>query len=147
MSYAYGMRLDDDSNAITVIDEDEQTAVTTGYVNGEYVEFSGGGGGSSDLSIATVTIVNNKDTTITVVSNDTPIVVEANELGEGTPAMVFPALSADIEAGTSTQFKVPLYKGNCYWDMEWSSTYSVTGDITDYEGTLLITGDGTITYE
>ena len=43
MAYAYGMRFDDDSNAITVIDEDNQTAVTTGYINGEYVEFDGGG--------------------------------------------------------------------------------------------------------
>ena len=42
MSYAYGMRFDDDSNAITVIDEDNQTAVTTGYIDGEYVEFAGG---------------------------------------------------------------------------------------------------------
>lgn len=42
MAYAYGMRFDDDSNAITVIDEDNQTAVTTGYINGEYVEFDGG---------------------------------------------------------------------------------------------------------
>lgn len=42
MAYAYGMRFDDDSNAITVIDEDNQTAVTTGYINGDYVEFGGG---------------------------------------------------------------------------------------------------------
>ena len=41
MAYAYGMRFDDDSNAITVIDEDNQTAVTTGYIDGEYVEFGG----------------------------------------------------------------------------------------------------------
>lgn len=58
MSYAYGMRFDDDSNAITVIDEDNQTAVTTGYIDGEYVEF-GGGGGSSDFSTAELTVVNN----------------------------------------------------------------------------------------
>ncbi len=41
MAYAYGMRFDDDSNAITIIDEDNQTAVTTGYINGEPVEFGG----------------------------------------------------------------------------------------------------------
>lgn len=39
MAFAYGMRFDDDSNAITVIDEDNQSATTTGYINGEYVEF------------------------------------------------------------------------------------------------------------
>ena len=40
MGYAYGMRLDTDSNAITFIDEENQTANTKGYINGEYVEFS-----------------------------------------------------------------------------------------------------------
>ena len=35
MAYAYGMRFDDNSNAITVIDEDNQTAVTTGYIDGD----------------------------------------------------------------------------------------------------------------
>ena len=44
MEYSYGMRFDGDSNAITTIDETEMTAVTKGFVNGEYVEFSGGGG-------------------------------------------------------------------------------------------------------
>lgn len=41
--YSYGARIDKDSNAVTVIDETEKTATTKGYVNGEYVEFSGGG--------------------------------------------------------------------------------------------------------
>lgn len=53
MIYSYGARIDHDSNAITVIDEENKTAITTGYVNGEYVEF---GGGSSDFSTAEVTI-------------------------------------------------------------------------------------------
>lgn len=56
MIYSYGARVDDNSNAITVIDEENETAVTTGYVNGEYVEFSGGG--SSDFSTATLTLNN-----------------------------------------------------------------------------------------
>lgn len=50
MAYVYGMRLDRDSNATTEIDEANRTARTTGYVNGEYVEFSGGGGGSAELA-------------------------------------------------------------------------------------------------
>lgn len=39
MVYSYGARFDDDSNAITVIDEENQTSNTTGYINGEYIEF------------------------------------------------------------------------------------------------------------
>lgn len=39
MGYAYGMRFDTDSNAITFIDEENRTSNTKGYINGEYVEF------------------------------------------------------------------------------------------------------------
>lgn len=52
MSYAYGMRFDDNSNAITVIDEENQTAVTTGYIDGEPVDFGGGG---TDLFVIRLT--------------------------------------------------------------------------------------------
>ena len=41
--YSFGMRFDNDSNAITTIDEVNETAITKGYVNGEYREFGGGG--------------------------------------------------------------------------------------------------------
>lgn len=50
MAFAYGMRFDDDSNAITVIDEENQSATTTGYINGEYIEFD-----SNPNSVQTVT--------------------------------------------------------------------------------------------
>lgn len=49
MIYSYGGRIDNDSNAITKIDEENRTAETKGYINGEYVEFAGGG--SSDCTI------------------------------------------------------------------------------------------------
>lgn len=55
MAYAYGMRFDDDSNAITVINEENQTAVTTGYINGEYVEF---GGNPNSVQTVTGTLAN-----------------------------------------------------------------------------------------
>lgn len=42
MIYGFGGRVDNDSNAVTMIDEENRTAETKGYVNGEYVEFSGG---------------------------------------------------------------------------------------------------------
>ena len=38
--YSYGMRYDNDSNAITVIDENAMTAITKGYVNGVQLDFS-----------------------------------------------------------------------------------------------------------
>ena len=37
--YEYGMRFDDDSNAITRIDEEARTAFSYGYINGEPVIF------------------------------------------------------------------------------------------------------------
>lgn len=43
MIYGFGGRIDNDSNAVTMIDEENRTAETKGYINGEFVEFSGGG--------------------------------------------------------------------------------------------------------
>lgn len=54
MIYSYGCRVDRDSNAITVIDEENRTAVTKGTINGVPVEF---GSGSSDFSTAEVTFL------------------------------------------------------------------------------------------
>ena len=53
-TYAYGSRLDDDSFAITYIDEETREATTRGAING--VEFESGGGESSDFSTAKITI-------------------------------------------------------------------------------------------
>lgn len=57
MIYGFGGRIDNDSNAVTMIDKENRTAETIGYVNGEYVEF----GGSSDFSTAEVTIIDPHD--------------------------------------------------------------------------------------
>ena len=48
MAVAYGTRINDDTNFITEIDLDNNTCETTGYIDGEAVDFSGGG--SSDFS-------------------------------------------------------------------------------------------------
>ena len=53
MIYGFGGRIDNDSNAVTMIDEENRTAETKGYVNGEYVEFTGGGGGGAEPLIVT----------------------------------------------------------------------------------------------
>ncbi len=81
MAYAYGMRFDDDSNAITRIDEENQTAVTTGHINGEYVEFSDNpnrvetitgtavnpfGNGNRDYYVNLARAIQNKNATVIV---------------------------------------------------------------------------------
>lgn len=55
MIYGFGGRIDNDSDAVTMIDEENRTAVTKGYINGEFVEFSSGGGGGAELLIVTHT--------------------------------------------------------------------------------------------
>lgn len=77
MSYSYGCRVDADSNAITVIDEENKTATTKGYVNGEYVEFGSGGGGASlptvkysaDLDTTSITCDTSFDDVVDLIQN------------------------------------------------------------------------------
>lgn len=103
-------------------------------INGEE---AGGGGGSSDFSTAEVTVVNNTGELINgsfVCVRDTPIstVVPLNTL----------------PFNSSTNFTVPLYKGNCAWKITSGTlNISVSGDIEWNSGsrTAFITGDGTIT--
>lgn len=51
MAYTFGARLDDDSYALTTIDEDQGTASTKGEINGVPFE---SGGGSSEIPTAEV---------------------------------------------------------------------------------------------
>lgn len=128
--YSFGMRFDNDSNAITTIDEVNETAVTKGYVNGEYVEF--GGGESSDFSTAEVTIGNSSASTIQMY-----LAYCDDEFG----VSVITSLSRDDER----EVIVPLYKGKaeCWVDSE---SVSITGDVSDEgDGYYTITGDCTIT--
>lgn len=131
MSYAYGMRFDDNSNAITVIDEDNQTAVTTGYINGEYVEFGGGGGGSSDLSNAVVTIDgDNVDACL-------PFCMD-----QGGMAAIFTPRK-QYSPGT---YEIALFKGAALIEIYNQATPVTSGSIEDFgDGMYLITGDCTIT--
>lgn len=127
-TYAYGMRFDDDSNAITVIDEENQTAATTGYINGEPVEFSGGGG-SSDFSTAEVLITNNT-------ANDVLCLIPL-VTNEGVNAL------GTLYSNDSGNVTIPLYTGTAILFID--SPVSITGDITEEDGLLHVTGDGTIT--
>lgn len=129
MAYAYGMRFDDDSNAITVIDEDNQTAVTTGYIDGEYVEF-GGGGGSSDFSTATITLINQGSEVYTAI----PV---ATDNGINISNYPFPT-------GTNT-YLMPLYKNRLAVFSSDDIIAEVSGSATYADGVLVVTGDCTIT--
>lgn len=148
MVYSYGARVDDNSNAITVIDEENETAVTTGYVNGEYVEFSGGG--SSDLSTATVTV------------NLTPpegVEIDATRLFTN-----FPFPTDDFEEGGYQDIvswydvdgKIPMIinKGKGFIDgigsrdgnyMVKLSEATISGNASYSDNKIVVTGDCTIT--
>lgn len=135
MAYAYGMRFDDDSNAITVIDEDNQTAVTTGYIDGEYVEF--GGGGSGPVSVAQMTVINNTDNTYQFggpagfTNEETEFSAAVSEIN------IFPG---------ENLIDMLLYNGQCMlntWEVEPSST---SGNIeSDTSTSFIITGDCSLT--
>lgn len=105
-----------------------------------------GCGGSSDFSIAEVTVVNNSQMEAYAVGN-CPAVFEANEIGEGSPATVYYTLPT-VPAEATVVFHVPLYKGTCVWGNSpfgETTTHSVSGNIDTSMGMYLITGDGTIT--
>ena len=98
-----------------------------------------GGGGSSDFSTATVVIDNTNN--ISAVTVNVPCVLEANAMGEGSPACVY--YSVYCEAGTTFTATVPLYKGSCFaYSID---VTSVTGDISAINtGLYMITGDGSL---
>ncbi len=103
-----------------------------------------GGGGSSDFSTAEVTTINNTSSDIYGVP--IPSIYEENELGEGSPAMLFNRM--DIPTGESTH-EVRMYKGLAYCSgvtFGNGTTVTTTGNIVyDEEFNVFITGDGTIT--
>ena len=131
MKYAFGARIDDDSNMITVIDEEQCTAETSGYING--VPFDSGGG-SSDFSTAEVTIINNNNSEVWFIDG---IVVEADQLN---------IYGFKAEPNTTETVEILLYKNQAYMEIGDGFTYSLSGDITEVEASkVMITGDGTIT--
>lgn len=111
MVYSFGCRVDNDSNAVTVIDEENETASTTGYVNGEYVEFSGGGG-SSDFSTATVTIKTAvREVPFFYISTDNNKNFEDLETEEAVSFSDLFGLSGILATTTPSQIEVVTYKG------------------------------------
>jgi len=110
-------------------------------------EHASGGGGSSDFSTATVTIVNNSGETVTNVN--ATLAFEENALGEGSPATSFPSTIMPVESGETSTIQVILYKGNGVIDpINNSSLFDISfsGNIEDVGQILLVSGDGTITF-
>lgn len=127
MAYTFGARLDDDSYALTTIDEDQGTDTTKGEING--VPFEGGGGGSSDFSTAAVLITNNTANDVLCLI---PIITN-----EGVNAL------GNLYSEDSGNVTIPLYNGTAILFID--SAVILTGDIADEDGRLYVTGDGTIT--
>ena len=103
---------------------------------------NGGGGGSSDLSIANVTVTNNTGSGLVL---NAPLAFDANEAWDEAPACAY--TSVTLESGDNS-LKVVMYKGKAFIDNTFGkATIVVTGGIElVYDDFMFqITGDGTIT--
>lgn len=112
--------------------------VTVDRMN-EAIAEGGGGGGSSDFSTAQVTIANERETTAVF---KLPVCVEAGALGEGSPALL--NHDAQVAAGETNIFTVPLYQGAVYGASN-GQAFTATGDCEKYSTSVLISGDCIIT--
>lgn len=104
----------------------------------------GGGGGDPDFSIASVTFVNTYSGRVNLGG---PVVLEENEMGEGSPAMAYDLFNSQIMPNETVTRKIPLYKGSALITFGGDAfTCATTGDIEAVgSGMLLVTGSGTIT--
>lgn len=100
-----------------------------------------GGGGSSDFTTAEVTIIN--DSNNDNLSFYGSVCLEADALGEGSPAMAYPYMM--LPKSDTVTFNVALYKGTACLLFDDLSAISITGDIVEMFGMLIVTGDCTIT--
>lgn len=99
-----------------------------------------GGGGSSDFSTAEVTVVNSTAQPLNPITF--PQCLEENDLGPGSPAMIYGYIEGITPSSTET-IKAPLYKGRLY--LTNIGATDVSGDATLIDGDVLVTGDCTIT--
>lgn len=87
MAVAYGTRINDDTNFITEIDLDNNTCETTGYINGEAVDFSGGGGSGLNYFVPEQTVTSDNEgqcvlSGVNPPENDCYIFVKITAIGE-----------------------------------------------------------------
>lgn len=135
MAYTFGARLDDDSYALTTIDEDQGTATTKGEING--VPFEGGGGGSSDFSTAQMTVNDSVD----------HIMYGAFAVGIVGPDDPPPTTTGKVYTDEYDSFSVVMYKGMAAveFEIDEQTTISATGSATVDRNYVIITGDCNIT--
>lgn len=135
MAYTFGARLDDDSYALTTIDEDQGTATTKGEING--VPFEGGGGGSSDFSTAQMTVNDSVDHAM----------YGAFAVGIVGPDDPPPTTTGKVYTDEYDSFSVVMYKGMAVveFEIDEQTTISATGSATVDSNYVIITGDCNIT--
>ena len=103
--------------------------VVKGMLNAE------GGGGSSDFSTATMTVVNNSDGSLSV---ECPFIIDMGEFE-------IPLAIISVDPHDTSVWDIILYKGKT-GAVTVTSGVTVSGNITDMgEGSYLVTGDCTIT--
>ena len=102
------------------------------------VNVSGGGGGSSDFSTAEVTFISS-------ISKQPPIqevVAIVDVMGEKTMGSTIPLINGSLTVD------VVLFKGSqIIYAPDEVKNITVTGNITEEEGEIIISGAGTISYE
>ena len=122
-----------------IVKVDDTGAATSCYNQDTDTEYVGGGGG--DFSTATVTVANNTNNGIEMAL---PFYVDANEMGEGSPATSFIYIS--LSGNTSHEYKIVLYK-NQAMGMLWTEIMPFTsGNVSFSEGIFTISGDGSISF-
>ena len=146
MIYGYGARVDNDSNAITVVDEENRTEETKGYINGEYVEFSGGG--SSDFSTAQVSVVNNSsgEADINILSSYGDCSADWELSPNTLPVCVF-GTYLTVPSNSTDSVPIVVYKGHSLFGVSGAKiTTSGNVELIDADNHIYdVSGDCTIT--
>lgn len=99
---------------------------------------SGGGGGSSDFKTATVTVVNNLGTSISMYG----AFCDSGDVA-GSPASI-PEFFV-MGAGASADVTVIKYKGTAFIQIPQTNEVVLSGNITKTLNGFVVTGDGTMT--
>lgn len=121
----------------TITGQDPVSNNPTKLIN-ELADNWSGGGGSSDFTTAEVTVSLKKGVLAL------PVIVTNGTRG----AVVTQLIQSSIYDPPTVKYTVPLYKGVAgavFATPPTDGVVNLTGDITDMDGDLLITGDGTIT--
>ena len=105
---------------------------------------SGSGGGSSDFSTATITVVNNSKHTYSI----SGAFFNSGSDKDDDPPITYSNLFIDVDntsATTTYYVNVIMYKGTAFIQTGQPDKMTVDGKITKSESGFVVTGDGTIT--